>query len=232
MNAIIAITNRDGCNEHLHPEAPKCSRDEPLKCNEEGRGNQPQSHKVALPTNVIRALWGRCEYHNNTHPTSTIIAARVSIAAMRVQWTQTAMFLPTSAGVKGCTLNATMATIVTVSMAGASSTSSTMVGVAAMTSTTTRRVSPSARTRASSPDAYRVSMPITCTASAMLIRATKHTNNNNLQPTTTKTQPPQNVHHTSCARQLLDKQQSKLPGRASDTIFSDKRTSASNENKK
>ncbi len=49
---------------------------------------------------------------------------------------------------------------------------------------------------------------------------------------TNKTQLPWHVHHVSCTQQLLDKQQSKLPGRASDTVFSDKRTRTSNDNKK
>jgi hypothetical protein len=60
MDANIVITNRDGCNQHLHHEVPKHSRDEPLKCNEVGCGNKPQSHKAVLPTNakkdVVRAL--------------------------------------------------------------------------------------------------------------------------------------------------------------------------------
>ncbi len=47
-----------------------------------------------------------------------------------------------------------------------------------------------------------------------------------------KTQPPWHMHHTSRAHQLLDKQQTKLPGRASETIPSNKKTSASNNNKK
>jgi hypothetical protein len=72
-----------------------------------------------------------------------------------------------------------MATTVTVSMTDACSTSSGMMAVAAATSATTRRVSPSTRTRASSPGAYTASMPITCTTSATLIRTTKCANNNN-----------------------------------------------------
>jgi hypothetical protein len=53
----------------------------------------------------------------------------------------------------GHTLDATTATIFTISM-DASSTSSTTVAVMAATSATTRRVSLSARIRASSPVAY------------------------------------------------------------------------------
>ncbi len=89
--------------------------------------------------------------------------------------------LPTSAGVKGRTLDARTKTIVTISMTNASSTSSAtaMTAVAATTSATTRRVSPSARTRASSPDAYMASTPITRMTSAALIWTTKHANNNN-----------------------------------------------------
>ncbi len=47
-----------------------------------------------------------------------------------------------------------------------------------------------------------------------------------------KTQLQCHVHHASRAQRLLDKKQSKLPGRASDTIFSEERTSASDDNKK
>ncbi len=87
--------------------------------------------------------------------------------------------LPTSAGVKGCTLNATTATIVTLIMTNASSTSSATTAVMVTTSSTTRRVSPSARTRASSPDAYTASKLITHMMSAALICTTKCANNNN-----------------------------------------------------
>jgi hypothetical protein len=64
-------------------------------------------------------------------------------------------------------------------MTNASSTSSMTMAVVATTSATTRRVSPSARTRASSPDAYMAITPITRTTSAALIRTTKRANNNN-----------------------------------------------------
>ncbi len=84
----------------------------------------------------------------------------------------------TSTGVKGRTLDTTTATIVNLSMANASSTSTATMAVAATTSVTTRRVSPSMKTRASSPDAYMASTPITCTTSAVLIRTTKHANYN------------------------------------------------------
>jgi hypothetical protein len=56
MDAIKAITNGDGGNQHHHCEGPKRSQDEPLKRNEEGHGDQPQSCKAALPTNATRAL--------------------------------------------------------------------------------------------------------------------------------------------------------------------------------
>jgi hypothetical protein len=56
MGAIKAITNRNRCDQRLHCEVPKRSQEEPLKRNEEGHGNQPQSHKVAWPTNATRAL--------------------------------------------------------------------------------------------------------------------------------------------------------------------------------
>jgi hypothetical protein len=104
--------------------------------------------------------------------------------------------LLTSAGVKGHTFNATTATIVTVSMADASSKSSATLAVAATTSATTRMISPSARTRASSPDAYTTSMPITHTMSATLVHATKCTNNNNNLQTVTKQK--KHSHHDTC----------------------------------
>jgi hypothetical protein len=56
MDAIKAITNRDGRDQHLHREVQKCSQTKPLKCNEEGHGNQSQSHKAALLTNAAKAL--------------------------------------------------------------------------------------------------------------------------------------------------------------------------------
>jgi hypothetical protein len=98
--------------------------------------------------------------------------------------------LPTSTEVKGHMLNATTATIVTNSMADESSTSSAMIAVAATTSATTKRVFPSVRTRVSSSATYTASTPITCTTSAALIRATKHTNYNNKHKQQQKTQPP------------------------------------------
>ncbi len=92
MGATKAITNCYGCDQCLHCDAPKCLHEEPLKCNAEGHGDQPWSHKAALSTNTTRVLWERCEYHDDTHPTTMIIAARASIATMHVQWMKTAMF--------------------------------------------------------------------------------------------------------------------------------------------
>jgi hypothetical protein len=56
MDTIKAIANCDGHDQRNHCEAPKRSQDEPLKRNEEGLGNQPQSYKAALPTITTRAL--------------------------------------------------------------------------------------------------------------------------------------------------------------------------------
>ncbi len=146
-----------------------------LKCNKEGHCNQPQSHMGALLTNSTRALCRCREYHNNTHPTKTIISAVTSIAATRVQQPQTASFyqpaqepwvvrlmqqwqlLPPSAWPTQAAQNLRQRR-------------------SQQTSTTTRRVSPSARTRASSPDAYTASITISCTTSATLICTTKHAN--------------------------------------------------------
>ncbi len=61
MDTIKFITNCNGCNQCHHREALKCSRDKPLNCKEEGCGDQPQSHKAALPTNATRASWECCE---------------------------------------------------------------------------------------------------------------------------------------------------------------------------
>jgi hypothetical protein len=74
--------------------------------------------------------------------------------------------------------------------------SSATKAVAATTSATTRRVSLSMRTRASSPDAYTVSMPITRMTSAMLICANERANNNK----TCKQQPNKQKHsrHDMC----------------------------------
>jgi hypothetical protein len=54
MVAINAITNRVERDQCHHCEAPKFSQNKPLKHNKEGCGNQPQSHKAALPTNATR----------------------------------------------------------------------------------------------------------------------------------------------------------------------------------
>ncbi len=48
--------------------------------------------KAALPTNATSLLWGPHEYHDNNHPTTTIIAKRPSIATMCAQQMQTATF--------------------------------------------------------------------------------------------------------------------------------------------
>jgi hypothetical protein len=55
MDVFKAITNQNRCNQRHHCEAPKPSQDKPLKRDKEGHGNQPQSHKEALPTNETRA---------------------------------------------------------------------------------------------------------------------------------------------------------------------------------
>ncbi len=88
MDAIKAITDCDGCNQHHHHEALRPWRDKPLNCDEEGHGNQPQSHKAALPTNATRASWDYREYHINTHPATTIIVTGASFAAMQAQQMQ------------------------------------------------------------------------------------------------------------------------------------------------
>jgi hypothetical protein len=56
MGAIKAITNCNGHKQRLHCEVPKHSREEPLKRNEEGHGNQPQSHMAASSIDATRAL--------------------------------------------------------------------------------------------------------------------------------------------------------------------------------
>jgi hypothetical protein len=56
IDAIKSITDCNGRNQFLHCEVQKRSQSKPLKRNEEGRGNRPQSHKEALPMNVTKAL--------------------------------------------------------------------------------------------------------------------------------------------------------------------------------
>ncbi len=85
MDANNTITDCNRCNQCHHSEVPKRSQEEPLKRNKEGHGNQPQSHKEALPTNGTRALWGRCEYHNNTHYATIIIITGATIAATQAR---------------------------------------------------------------------------------------------------------------------------------------------------
>ncbi len=177
MDAINAIANCNGRNQCLHREAPKRSQDEPLKHNKEGRGNQPQSHKAVLPTNATRALWGWCEYQNNTHTTTTIIAARASIVAKHAQRMQTATFCQPAQESRVIRL------------------------------TWWRQLS--------SPSAWLTWTKTTTSASNKK-----------------KTKLLWHARHASHARQLLDKQQIELSGRAGDTIFSDKRTNTSNDNKK
>jgi len=46
MEAIKAITNSGGRDRCHHHDASKCSRNEPLEHDEEGRGDQPRSHKL------------------------------------------------------------------------------------------------------------------------------------------------------------------------------------------
>ncbi len=52
------------------------------------RGEPWRSHKVTLPTNTTKVLWGRCEYHYDTHSTTAIIVKGAPIAATQVQQTQ------------------------------------------------------------------------------------------------------------------------------------------------
>jgi hypothetical protein len=56
MDAIKAIANCNGRDQHNHRETPKRSQEEPLKCNKEDRDDQSQSHKVASLMNATRAL--------------------------------------------------------------------------------------------------------------------------------------------------------------------------------
>jgi hypothetical protein len=134
----------------------------------------------------------------------------------------------------GRTLNATMATIVTISMVDASSTSSATTAVVVTTSTTTRRVSPSARARASSPDAYMASTSITCLTSIALIRAIKSVNYNN------KHKQQQYKHSRNdmcttcheCNNHWTSSEASHLAEPVTLSLSSDKRTSASADNKK
>ncbi len=177
MGAIKAITNCNGHNQRYHCEVPKCSWDKSLKRDEEGHGNQPWSHKAALPTNASKASWGYCEYHNNTHPAMIVIVTEASIAAMQAQqmppWTRRHPKWETYTDwANSCPRSPTMN----------------------MGSTT------------------------------------KHTKKN-LQAEQKK-KPSWHLCHASRGQQLQDKQQIELPGRASETVPSDDRTIASNNNRK
>ncbi len=72
MDAIKAITNHDGRDQRHHRETPKRSQDDTL-------------HKAALPTNLTRALWERREYHDDTHPATTIIVTGASNAGTQAR---------------------------------------------------------------------------------------------------------------------------------------------------
>ncbi len=72
--------------------AHKRTQEESLKHNKEGHDIQPWSHKATLLTNATRALWGRCEYHNNSNPATINIAAKASSAATPVRQMQIAAF--------------------------------------------------------------------------------------------------------------------------------------------
>ncbi len=175
MDGIKAITNCNGRNQHHHYEAPKHSRDKPLNRNKEGHGNQPQSHKTALPTNATRASWGRHEYHIDTHPSTTIIITGASIATTQARRTQ-----------EGDTL----------------------------------WKKPQADWANSCPRS-----PATNVGSTINIQ--KRTCKQNK-----KTQSHRDTYAMHHAQQLPDKPWTELLGRASDTVPSDSRTSASDNNKK
>ncbi len=176
MDMIKAITDCDRHNQCHHCEAPKRSRNKPLKCNKEGHGDQPQSHKAALPTNATRVLWGRHEYHSNTHPATTIIVTGASIAVTQAQRTQ-----------EGDTLHG-------------------------------------------KPQADRAnSCPRSPTMNAgSITKQQKRTWKQNKKNTRHSRYGTYAMHHT---RRSLDKPRTELPGRASDTVPSDDRTSASDNNK-
>ncbi len=51
-------------------------------------GEPWQRHKAASPTNATKGSWEHSEYHNDTHPTTTIIVKGASITAMQARQTQ------------------------------------------------------------------------------------------------------------------------------------------------
>jgi hypothetical protein len=138
---------------------------------------------------IVRALWVSRQYSSRYDDYCRKGVNRRNACATNANY----IVLPTSAGAKGRKLNAMTATIVTVSIVNASSTSSATTAVAA-DKRNDKKSTPSARTRASSPDAYTASTPITRMTSAALICTTKRANNNNLQAAT--------VDATSSSRRL------------------------------
>jgi hypothetical protein len=94
---IKAITNCNGRNQCHHCETPKCSQDEHLKCNEGGHGDKQRLEATRQPCQrtrqerceiVVRSLCDCHEYHNDTHPATTIILTGLSITAMQARRTQ------------------------------------------------------------------------------------------------------------------------------------------------
>ncbi len=179
MDAIKAITNRDVYNQCHHCEEPKHSQDKPLNHDKEGHGNQPQSHKAALPTNAMRASWEHRE------------------SMVRALWV--------SRQYSSCDDNYHHRSV---NPHGASATN-------ARRSHSTQETS--GRLGKLMPQISRDELGIN-----------NKTYKKELASKTKKTWSHHDTYTTGHARPSLDKPQIELLGRASDTVPSDNRTSASN----
>ncbi len=91
MGTSKAIINGNGGNQCHHCDVPKYSWDGPLLPNKEGRGDQPWSHKTALPTNATRASWVSQQYSscNDNHPHRSVNRQDTSMTnTTQTGWTQ------------------------------------------------------------------------------------------------------------------------------------------------
>jgi hypothetical protein len=174
-------------------------------------------------------LWGRREYHDDTHISTRTIASGTSIAAMRAWKTQTTMFCHPAQEPR----------VLCLTWRWLSSLSSWLTQAVQAPRPWQSRKQTNAITRRV-PWAWGQGLqalpPIQQARQSLvaLIRTTKHTNNNNKhkQQKNGKKQSCRDTYATRHALQLLDKPRIESPDQASDTIPSNKRTSTSDDNQK
>ncbi len=210
----------------------KCSQYKTLKRNKEGHGIQPQSHKAALLMNTTRALWGCCEYREDTHPTTLINSARASIAAMRARQMQTATFCQ-PAKESRVARSTQWWQLSSLSAWPTRAPEAPWQWQLLLWQAQQQEESPECEDKGFKPwclhgeqanHSYEECCANPCNQSAQTTRTTTHNNNKNTAAW--------HVHHASRARHLLDKQQIKLPGIASDMVSIDERTRAGDNNNK